>query len=536
MRIIVAIAVALISSQAVHAQRPSDSRPTSSSSSGSSSSSSGSGSSSGSSSSSSGSSSSESSSSSSGSSWGSSWGSSSSGSDSRPSDSRPSGGSSSSGSSSSGSDSSSSGGGWYGGGYSGGGGYTGGGYSGGDYYGGAVRRGSNPTGNPDRSVSPAPGGDGVFDGVPGGSFSAAPRPSTPPKDVASEVEHAVRRDSLPDNLGLRRVIGGHRGHDDENERGREYWHERGGYRYCHRVDSDGSHWYYWYDGRGYYTTRYHNGRHWGYDPYDPYGRHHCYWNDDYCLYQGGYAYDGYYRRYETSSGGGAVLRDFDETKVPVSNFSQNVTVSFGAMKRTADQMDGIGKNYGFFDFDQSKLGGGSSIGIEVNQGLGPNFELGVGFVAGSYQNNADSVYADYTRPNGAEVRQQFQLSNAPVTVLGRYYPTGRTAQVQPYVGGGLVMNNWKYRETGDFINFQQNNAINFADYNKQGRSTGGIALAGIRAPLGDGRFMLGGEVQYAFASKANVPEDNYYVNLGGPSARVGLTVNLGKKKKTLPKN
>jgi len=60
--------------------------------------------------------------------------------------------------------------------------------------------------------------------------------------------------------------------------GRYYWHEEGGYRYCHHYDSRGFHWYGWYIGPSFYWTRWHDGFWWWYDrDFDRW----CYWSNGY---------------------------------------------------------------------------------------------------------------------------------------------------------------------------------------------------------------------------------------------------------------
>ena len=57
------------------------------------------------------------------------------------------------------------------------------------------------------------------------------------------------------------------------------------------------------------------------------------------------------------------------------------------------------------------------------------------------------------RPDGTEIEQQLKLRIVPFTATVRVLPLGRNAAVQPYVGGGIGLFNWRYSETGDFIDF-----------------------------------------------------------------------------------
>ena len=40
----------------------------------------------------------------------------------------------------------------------------------------------------------------------------------------------------------------------------------------------------------------------------------------------------------------------------------------------------------------------------------------------------------------------------------RAFPIGRTTPVQPYVGGGINFYRWNYKESGEFIDFCDDDA------------------------------------------------------------------------------
>jgi hypothetical protein len=62
----------------------------------------------------------------------------------------------------------------------------------------------------------------------------------------------------------------------EMERDHYYWHDEGGYRYCHYYDPYGFHWYGWYVGDSCLWVRFYGDRWWNYDrDYDRW----MYWND-----------------------------------------------------------------------------------------------------------------------------------------------------------------------------------------------------------------------------------------------------------------
>jgi hypothetical protein len=62
----------------------------------------------------------------------------------------------------------------------------------------------------------------------------------------------------------------------EHDRNHYYWHDEGGYRYCHYYDPYGYHWYGWYIGDSCLWVRFYGDRWWNYDrDYDRW----MYWND-----------------------------------------------------------------------------------------------------------------------------------------------------------------------------------------------------------------------------------------------------------------
>jgi hypothetical protein len=70
--------------------------------------------------------------------------------------------------------------------------------------------------------------------------------------------------------------------------------------------------------------------------------------------------------------------------------------------------------------------------------------------------------------------------------------------VQPYIGGGIGLFTYRYSEVGDFVDYTDYSV--FRDqFVAEGTEVGGVALAGIRFPIGDA-VSLGGEVRWQKAS------------------------------------
>jgi outer membrane protein W len=148
------------------------------------------------------------------------------------------------------------------------------------------------------------------------------------------------------------------------------------------------------------------------------------------------------------------------------------------------------RNLYLFDFDDFST---TSIGAEYLFGIGEYLEAGAGL--GFTTRGVDTIYEDYVRPDGSEIKQQLKLRVVPIALTVRILPLGRSAVIQPYVGGGLGIYNWRYSETGDFIDFSVPGRTVFREsYSQTGTSLGPIAVFGARVPLGN--LTIGGEVRY----------------------------------------
>lgn len=359
--------------------------------------------------------------------------------------------------------------------------------------------------------------------VDGGTLDAVRNSRTNPGAVptqgpdGSSLGHAVRRDSIPpssysgnfDDLDPRGW--------NERERRRYYWHEHRGHRWCHYVDGYGDDWYYWYHGNDYYTMRYIDGRWWRYDP----GHGRWVW-----LHNGGW----YYQQgptvyhYEESSG---QYQDADAgVYEPIVPPKIAVTVNLGRFGLNAGDAGSVVKeNQSYLDFDGAV--GGVSASAEVNVGLGNHLEagLGVGYVDAS----ANSMYRDYVRDNGTDIRQQTRLRNVPMNVNIKLMPWGRDKEIQPYVGAGLQVNNWNYEESGQFIDFNSANYDIYKDtYKADGVAVGPVAIVGLRIPLNK-TVSISGEYRRQWAKGALPAEGGFvgdHVDLGGETFQAGVTINI----------
>src|SRR5262249_55815123 len=137
------------------------------------------------------------------------------------------------------------------------------------------------------------------------------------------------------------------------------------------------------------------------------------------------------------------------------------------------------------DFNTASFGGEwlVSIGKYLEAGAGVNFT----------QRTVPSVYANFVNTDQSEITQDLKLRIVPITATIRFLPIGH-GSIEPYVGGGIGVFNWRYSEVGNFVDFSDNSVF-FNRYTAKGNAFGGVILAGVRAPVGD-VFAIGGEVKY----------------------------------------
>jgi hypothetical protein len=106
------------------------------------------------------------------------------------------------------------------------------------------------------------------------------------------------------------------------------------------------------------------------------------------------------------------------------------------------------------------------------------------------------------------------------------YPFGRRAPIQPYFGGGAGVYMWRYSETGQYIDAQQN-VNDGGNFVGKGSETGPLVLGGLRFPFGYGAGAVGLEVRWQDAT-ASLPGGQGFagskIDLGGISYL--LTINV----------
>lgn len=144
---------------------------------------------------------------------------------------------------------------------------------------------------------------------------------------------------------------------------------------------------------------------------------------------------------------------------------------------------------------------------EWNVGIGKHIEVSAG--VSYFQKKVDSVYADLVNgeKNNAEIEQDLRLRMIPISGVVRFLPFGDATGIQPYAGIGVAAVNFRYSETGEFVDPATLDI--FTDrYTATGTALGTVILGGVRFPLGGDVYGLTIEGRYQFAKG----------NTGGASA------------------
>lgn len=143
-----------------------------------------------------------------------------------------------------------------------------------------------------------------------------------------------------------------------------------------------------------------------------------------------------------------------------------------------------------FDFSDFRS---VSLGMDWLAPVGDYLEAGAGI--GFARRTVPTIYDDFVRPDGSEIDQEIKLRTVPLSATIRVLPLGRNNPFQPYVGGGIAVINWRYSETGDYIDFTQSGRPIFnASYSATGTTIGPVAVFGLR--FASDTASIGGEVRY----------------------------------------
>ena len=199
----------------------------------------------------------------------------------------------------------------------------------------------------------------------------------------------------------------------------------------------------------------------------------------------------------------------------VASAQQQVSFSVGGFSPRSEDArtnsDVLVNNLDFLAFRISDFSG-PLFGAEYLTALGNNFDAGLG--VGFYQRTVPTVYTDFTNSNGTEIEQDLKLRVVPFTATVRWLPLGHHNGVEPYIGAGVGVFNYRYSESGQFL--ATDRSIFRGTFVGSGTATGPVILGGIRVPVGS--WGVGGELRYQSA-EGKLPADQDFsgskIDLGG---------------------
>ena len=137
---------------------------------------------------------------------------------------------------------------------------------------------------------------------------------------------------------------------------------------------------------------------------------------------------------------------------------------------------------------------------EWNLGFGERIELGLGL--GYAAKTVQSLYRDWEDIDGTDIRQDLRLRTIPISGVVRFLPFGRAGDFQPYAGLGIAAINWRYSESGEFLDPSTLDIFTppSGRYLAKGTAVGPVLLGGLRLPLGGDIYALTLEGRYQWAT------------------------------------
>lgn len=162
----------------------------------------------------------------------------------------------------------------------------------------------------------------------------------------------------------------------------------------------------------------------------------------------------------------------------------------------------------------------ASFGAEYLFALTDYIELGAG--VSFYQGTTPSIYR-FTDDDGIEIEQELKFRQIPMSATARFLPLGRQGSIQPYIGAGITAINWRYSETGDFVDFED--LVFPGRFVAKGTAVGPVILGGVRIPVSD-MWTIGGEFRWHRAEGDTGGLDEGFlgdkIDLGGTTWNFGV--------------
>ncbi|MDX2183983.1 MAG: hypothetical protein SFW08_08365 [Gemmatimonadaceae bacterium] len=206
-----------------------------------------------------------------------------------------------------------------------------------------------------------------------------------------------------------------------------------------------------------------------------------------------------------------------------------IRTGFGAPLARSDIFDFAAEQ---LTFERRKLSG-ISAGLDVGGFLSPRVEL---MLSGDIQSRvAPTEYREWQESNGAPITQQTRLMRVPLTIGTKLYlnapgeQIGKFAwiptKVSAYVGGGVGMTWYRFRQEGDFVDLNAGNNIFTDVFESEGWAPTAMGLAGVDVALSS-TASISTQLRGTFARKSLSSRFTGFapIDLSGVSLMVGLTL------------
>jgi hypothetical protein len=167
---------------------------------------------------------------------------------------------------------------------------------------------------------------------------------------------------------------------------------------------------------------------------------------------------------------------------------------------------------------------GVHVGAEWLVPIGQYFEAGAGI--GFYRRTVPTIYEGFVDEDGTEIDQELKLRLVPLTATIRVLPLGQSNGIQPYFGAGLAVFNWRYSESGEFVD-KRDRSIFRESYVADGNEPGVVGFGGLR--FASDSFSAGGEIRYS-AAEADLPSEflGDTIDLGGWTYQFTVGLRFGR--------
>jgi outer membrane protein W len=174
-----------------------------------------------------------------------------------------------------------------------------------------------------------------------------------------------------------------------------------------------------------------------------------------------------------------------------------------------------------------------AFGGDISYGLSSRMDLVVG--ADYMSSKKDSEFRDWVDNNDQPIEQSTNFRRVPLTVSLKYYIVDRGREVSrfawipsqyaPYVGVGGGGMYYRFRQEGDFVDFEDL-GVRYFEIQSSGWTPMGQGMAGLDYTIGPW-LALTGEARYSLA-KARLDPDSYEgfekIDLSGFTGTVGFKV------------